>query len=58
MRVNAAKTQMLCIHSNNNNTVDSYINGGHDEKIMSGKTLKSLDLILVLSPMQTNTLQA
>ena len=45
MKVNAQKTQMLCIHDNNNNVIDSYIRTdcrNNDANIRSSGTLKIL----------------
>ena len=41
MKVNARKTQLLCIHASNNNEITSYIRNGGDE-IVSTNTLKIL----------------
>ena len=41
MRVNSKKTQVLCIHSNVDSTVSSFINT-HEGKIESGSSLKIL----------------
>ena len=44
MRVNSKKTQMLCIHANHCNIVNSYIKTSNQgQKIESGKSLKILD---------------
>ena len=42
MKVNAAKTQMLCINSSNHNSVESYIRVRDGEEIISGQSLKIL----------------
>ena len=52
MKVNERKTQLLCIHSNNNSTVTSYMNTDAGE-LVSGQSLKILGFHFNVNPCAT-----
>ena len=45
MRVNAAKTQMLCIHASNNSKITTELTTDEEEKIVSSDRLKIVGFI-------------
>ena len=50
MKVNEKKTQILCIHANNNNHVSSHIETSNNGRISSSKTLKILGFTFSSEP--------